>query len=93
MDMFGFLFPGLALLLGLGGIERKVSRTDRRVARSERRIGLTVDSPGIEPRREPWQDEVLRLVRAGKRIQAVRAYREATGAGLAAAKEAVDRLG
>lgn len=92
MDMFGFVFLGLALLLGLGGIERKVARADRRAARIERRLDLIVSSLGIEPQPEPWHDEVLRLVRADKRIQAIKTYREATGAGLAEAKEAVEKL-
>jgi hypothetical protein len=35
---------------------------------------------------------VIELVRAGKTIAAIKEYREATGAGLAEAKEAVDSI-
>lgn len=43
--------------------------------------------------REPWADEVDALLRDGKKIAAIKVYREATGAGLKEAKEAVDKLG
>jgi ribosomal protein L7/L12 len=36
--------------------------------------------------------EATALVRSGSKIQAIRAYRELTGTGLAEAKEAVERL-
>jgi ribosomal protein L7/L12 len=35
---------------------------------------------------------VYEAVRRGKKIQAIKLYREATGAGLAAAKDAVDQI-
>ncbi|MGY0387164.1 ribosomal protein L7/L12 [Nocardioides sp. WG-D5] len=41
----------------------------------------------------PRQDEVVALVRAGKKIEAIKVYREATGVGLVEAKNAVERLG
>ncbi|SEM30498.1 ribosomal protein L7/L12 [Streptacidiphilus jiangxiensis] len=36
--------------------------------------------------------EILELVRRGKKIQAIKVYRERTGVGLREAKDAVDRL-
>jgi hypothetical protein len=36
--------------------------------------------------------EVLELARAGKKIEAIRIYREATGVSLAEAKEIIDQL-
>jgi ribosomal protein L7/L12 len=41
---------------------------------------------------EPSYPEVMELVRQGKLIHAVKAYRDQTGAGLADAKRAVDRM-
>ncbi|MGB6044253.1 MAG: ribosomal protein L7/L12 [Pirellulales bacterium] len=37
-------------------------------------------------------NEILNLLAAGKKIAAIKRYREATGAGLAEAKEAVERI-
>jgi ribosomal protein L7/L12 len=37
--------------------------------------------------------EILRLVAAGNKVGAIKAYRDATGAGLREAKEAVEQLG
>ncbi len=37
-------------------------------------------------------EEVLRLIQAGQKINAIKAYREITGTGLKEAKEAVDRM-
>jgi ribosomal protein L7/L12 len=42
---------------------------------------------------ESWSAEVDALLRDGKKIQAIKVYREATGAGLKEAKEAVEKLG
>ncbi|SDT46257.1 ribosomal protein L7/L12 [Microlunatus soli] len=41
---------------------------------------------------DPRLDEVLRLVREGKKIRAIKVYRELTGVGLAEAKAAVEGL-
>lgn len=37
-----------------------------------------------------YEPQLTALIQAGKKIQAIKVYREATGAGLKAAKEAVD---
>ena len=42
-------------------------------------------SAGVDP-------EVVALAQSGKKIEAIKRYRELTGVGLAEAKEAVDRL-
>jgi ribosomal protein L7/L12 len=36
--------------------------------------------------------EVLELARSGRKIQAIKVYRELTGVGLAEAKDVVDRI-
>lgn len=41
---------------------------------------------------ESLSESVRRLVRQGKKIEAIKLYREATGLGLAEAKTAVERL-
>jgi hypothetical protein len=66
-------------------------RSKDQLGRVERKLDLLlqhaqVDVPAAAGR------EAAALVRAGNKIQAIRAYRELTGAGLAEAKAAVERL-
>ncbi|WP_255947337.1 hypothetical protein [Streptomyces odontomachi] len=76
---------------GFGGIESKVRRADRRVARLERKIDLIAEHLGVQTD-SPELEKVTALVREGKKIQAIRAYREITGAGLREASLEVERL-
>jgi len=92
MDILGFSLLVLLVLFGIGSIENRISRTDRRVARIEHKLDLILGHLGLTAP-EPWSDEVNALVRDGKKIQAIKVYREATGAGLKEAKEAVEKLG
>ncbi|NEA55689.1 hypothetical protein G3I60_16440 [Streptomyces sp. SID13666] len=73
-------------------IERKVDRVERRIRLMERRQELILRHLGIEEVDAPDLREINELVRQGKKIQAIKAYRELTGAGLKEAKEAVERL-
>ena len=92
MDILGTSLLILLVLFGIGSIENRISRADRRVARVEHKLDLILGHLGLtEP--EPWSDEVNALLRDGKKIQAIKVYREATGAGLKEAKEAVEKLG
>ena len=92
MDILGISLLTLLALFGIGSVENRISRADRRAARIEHNLDLILGHLGLtEP--EPWSDEVNALVRDGKKIQAIKVYREATGAGLKEAKDAVDKLG
>jgi ribosomal protein L7/L12 len=87
---------GVAVVLGLVAVSAANSRreTDRlqvRLALIERKLDAVLDHLGIEVS-EPHLKQVEALLRRGKTIEAIKAYREATGAGLREAKEAVDRL-
>ncbi|MEV4440298.1 ribosomal protein L7/L12 [Streptomyces sp. NPDC049577] len=73
------------------GIEHRIDRVNRRVARVERKVDLILDHLGIQEE-NPGLARVAALAAEGKRIHAIKAYREITGAGLKEAKEAVDRL-
>lgn len=91
MEILGFSLVTLVVLVGIGSVESRITRADRRVARVERKLELILDHLGIgDP--DPRMDEVAALVREGKKIQAIKVYREATGADLKEAKEAVERL-
>ncbi|MFD8301697.1 ribosomal protein L7/L12 [Streptomyces sp. NPDC059690] len=91
MDILGYSLAALFLIVGVGSVESRISRADKRVARVERKLDLIIEHLGIDAS-EPWNDEVAALLRDGKKIQAIKVYREATGADLREAKEAVDRL-
>ncbi|TWF79591.1 hypothetical protein FHX44_115525 [Pseudonocardia hierapolitana] len=71
---------------------RDAERQMRRLALVERKLDEVLDHLGIEVP-EPHLERVEALVAQGRTVQAVRVYREATGADLREAKEAVDRLG
>ncbi|MGV9560698.1 hypothetical protein [Streptomyces sp. NPDC003401] len=84
----------LVVLVGLTAItamESRARRLERRMARMEHRLGLIMQHQGIQDD-DPVLAEVAALVHAGQHIPAIKKYREATGAGLLEAKQAVDRL-
>jgi len=85
------LILALGLLMLVGAMERRVSRIDSRVARLEHKTDLVLERLGVEL---PGPDtrQVVALLRAGKKIEAIKVYRELTGAGLKEAKEAVERM-
>ena len=74
-------------------LERKVSELYRRLGQAEPAAGgftFASDEPasvsaGEDPR-------LLELIDAGNEIQAIKLYRELTGAGLAESKDAVERI-
>jgi ribosomal protein L7/L12 len=66
----------------------QVDRIERQVARISANLGIPYDYP-VTSETPP---EVVELAQSGKKIAAVKRYRELTGAGLQEAKEAVDAL-
>ena len=62
-----------------------------RLAAIERRLQAIMDHLGIVDV-EPSFPQVTELARRGQKIQAIKLYREQTGAGLAEAKDAVERM-
>jgi ribosomal protein L7/L12 len=82
----------LALVTVHAAGQREAERRQmRRLALVERKLDAVLHHLGVELP-EPHLDEVHGLLGQGKTIQAIKAYREATGVGLREAKEAVDRL-
>lgn len=90
MDIVGY-FIALAVIVGFVGAESRISRADRRVARVERKLDLIMDHLGLREN-DPRMAEVVALLREDKKIQAIKVYREITGAGLKEAKDAVERM-
>ncbi|MFJ8585743.1 ribosomal protein L7/L12 [Streptomyces sp. NPDC093595] len=87
--LIALLIVGVAL--AVSGLELKLKRTDRRIARLETKVDLILDHLGIE-HTDPRLGRVGELLRQGQRIEAIKAYREITGAGLKEAKDAVDAM-
>ncbi|MFJ4748568.1 hypothetical protein [Streptomyces albogriseolus] len=85
------LFLTCVVVLGVISIQTQLTRSERRVARLERKLDAVMRHLGLEEE-VPRRDEILALVRDGKQVQAVKLYREATGAGLLEAKQAVDAM-
>ncbi|MET8898179.1 hypothetical protein [Streptomyces albogriseolus] len=85
------LFLICVVVLGVASIRTQLSRSERRVARVERKLDTVMRHLGLEEE-VPRKDEILALVRDGKQVQAIKLYRDATGAGLLEAKQAVDAL-
>ncbi|GAA1145594.1 ribosomal protein L7/L12 [Ornithinicoccus hortensis] len=71
-------------------LRRRVAILERQVAALAQHVGLDQlpDQPGVPH----GADEVVQLLRQDKKIAAVKAYREATGEGLAEAKRAVEDI-
>ncbi|MYS42987.1 hypothetical protein GTY23_17435 [Streptomyces sp. SID5998] len=81
----------LGSVAGLAGNGGRLTRADRRLARIEHKLDLILDHLGLREE-DPRLDEVAVLARAGRTIEAIKTYREITGAGLKEAKDAVDRM-
>ena len=87
------LLVGL-ILLGLASSansRREQLRTAARLAAIERNLDAVVAHLGITVR-ERELPEVLRLIFADRRVAAIRAYQDETGAGLLEARNAVDAI-
>ncbi|MDO0937036.1 hypothetical protein QQY66_36955 [Streptomyces sp. DG2A-72] len=92
MDMTVLLCVFLALLALWGTVEARVRRIDRRTAHLERKVDLLLEQLGVQDAGPAELSEVGVLVRQGKKIQAIKRYREITGADLIEAKAAVERM-
>ncbi|MFE2515033.1 ribosomal protein L7/L12 [Streptomyces mirabilis] len=91
MGTLGFFVLAMIVFACYAGLEGRLSRNDRRIARVEKKLDRILDHLGLaEP--DPELEQVVALAREGRKIQAIKVYREVTGAGLKEAKDAVDRL-
>ncbi|WP_117214955.1 hypothetical protein [Allorhizocola rhizosphaerae] len=62
-----------------------------RLSALDRKLRSVMDHLGV-PDPEPALQDVLRFLEQGKKVQAVKAYRDATGADLHSATQAVDEI-
>jgi ribosomal protein L7/L12 len=91
--VLGLVVGALSIVLLLAAAALRAR--DRRVAQLaviERRLAAIMDHLGVaEP--DPDTSDVAAYVAAGKTVDAIKLYREQTGASLLDAKNAVDQLG
>ncbi|MFJ9410855.1 ribosomal protein L7/L12 [Streptomyces sp. NPDC101393] len=90
------ILPAIAVLLFVvlllsGFADTRAKRTERRLQRIERKLDQLMAHVGAAAPEEPRMAEVDELLRGDKKIQAIKVYREITGADLVEAKEAVER--
>ncbi|MFG2309078.1 hypothetical protein ACGFS9_10450 [Streptomyces sp. NPDC048566] len=85
------LFAAALLLACLSGLQVRIERTQRKIARVERQLDLVLGHLGIQEE-QSWQPQVGALLREGRKIEAIKVYRQVTGASLLEAKEAVERM-
>ncbi|MFC3540306.1 ribosomal protein L7/L12 [Couchioplanes caeruleus subsp. azureus] len=82
----------LVVLLVAGGRRATADAQAHRLAAVERRLGLIMDHLGVREPEPEAPGPVLQELLAGNKIQAIKEYRKATGAGLKEAKDAVELL-
>lgn len=92
VDAIALCVVALALLTAVIGSEARLSRLDKRLRRIEHKLDLLAGHLDVRAD-DPVLDEVTALVRDGRTIEAIKKYRDVTGAGLREAKEAVERMG
>jgi Ribosomal protein L7/L12 C-terminal domain len=63
-----------------------------RLDRLEWKVDRILDHLGIDPSSPTAIDGIAELLAEGRKIEAIRLYRERTGVGLKEAKDAVDRI-
>ncbi|WP_066910698.1 ribosomal protein L7/L12 [Millisia brevis] len=82
-------------LFGNGRSTGDIERLERRVGELERQVAQLRAAAGFGTAAAPleeWEQQVRQLNDAGKKIEAIKSVREATGWGLREAKEYVDRI-
>ncbi|MCQ8192927.1 ribosomal protein L7/L12 [Streptomyces rugosispiralis] len=81
----------MALIVQYPLLESRIQKVQRRADRIERKLDLILDHLDIQVT-EPGLERVVALVREGKKIEAIKVYRQLTDAGLKEAKDAVERM-
>jgi ribosomal protein L7/L12 len=89
--LLGVVVLVMVVALGASATDRKLARVDRRLVRMERKLDAIAGHLGVDVA-EPGLPEVAALLREGKKIQAIKVYRERTGADLKEARDAVEGL-
>jgi ribosomal protein L7/L12 len=78
----------LFCVLGLGGT---LAAVNAKLTRVEQKLNTALARLGASPEKNV-PPEILGLLQAGRKIEAIKVYREATGVGLKEAKDAVEAM-
>ncbi|MBM2620441.1 ribosomal protein L7/L12 [Actinoplanes sp. LDG1-06] len=94
---FGYVVAIVIAVVGFSLVvaSNRAQRTGQKAARLaaiERKLDAVMAHLGIEEPSPAEDAQVLAHLMRGEKIQAIKVYRERTGAGLAEAKDAVERL-
>ncbi len=75
-------------------VENRVYQLEQKVAKLERQVAFLMQSLELAYEDEPDQvsPEIIHLLQQGEKIQAIKLYRQATGASLKAAKAFIESL-
>jgi ribosomal protein L7/L12 len=79
-----------AVLEYIHGINERIRALEAHAERVGRQVGVPFGDPTAGSGGMP--EDVVALARAGKKIEAIKRYRELTGLGLREAKDAVDAI-
>ena len=71
-------------------LRSRINELEDRIKFLYRRLNIDYASPTSDPLLSPQIQDALRR---GNKIEAIKIYRELTGVGLAAAKDAIDKAG
>lgn len=82
----------LMLIVGFLQVNAKLDDMKRRINDLETKLIATMKKLGAEVPSRPMPPEVLGLLQAGRKIEAIKVYREHTGQGLKDAKDAVEQV-
>jgi len=77
------------------GKDNEIHELKKRVEKLERQMASLLQHQDFDYREKPTQIaslEIMNLMREGKKIQAIKLYRQETGVGLKQAKEFVESL-
>lgn len=90
------IFGSLAVVVVAVAFSLPASKVDARLKRLESDVRLIMEHLGVQTAAERALGEhghrIDALLREGKKIEAIKVYRELTGVGLKEAKDAVDQL-
>ena len=91
MALTFWLVLGIFLIVLGSSATATGGNNSRRLRRLERKVDLILKHLGLDPNQDV-NVKVMELVKAGQKIEAIKVYREQTGAGLKDAKDYVESL-
>lgn len=93
VDILAAVLVMIVVVVSTTALERSLSQQfSRRLNRIEGKLDQLLQHAGVEPQPLPAEDEIRELMLAGRKIEAIKVYRKATGTSLAEAKAIIDKI-